>query len=226
MLANLTPTERRDLIMSVGVHRQSRRLSPWQVSQLISKAQQELTLREIARDVNLRDDSVLRKFISLQKLPPGIQSLVGWRLTPASISFSVAAEISRLDTHEEMEHLAAVVVENRLSKEETQSIIQRRRRGNVPLAQAIDDVLKVRPIIEKQHLYLGLLTTDVDEGLARRNIRRRLADLVGASNVLAVKCQNRRFSVVMTSEGAATESIRRFLTPEHVQEYINSLATE
>lgn len=210
--------------MSVGVHRRSRRTSPCRVAQLLEKASSQQSLREIARDVDLRDETVLRRLLSLLKLPPEVQALVSWGKAPGTISFSVASEIARLVTVEEIEQLAAAGVDYRLSKEEVRGIIQRKRRANVPLAQALNDVLKLRPVVERQHLFLGLLSDDMNEEEARRNIRQRLSSLLGARNVLAVKCRNHKFSIVLTPEGASSDRVRRFLSPGNLQTYINSLA--
>ena len=226
MLAALTPEEQQDLIMSVGVHKKSRRLSPCQVSRLLRKASTQQSLQDVALDVDLRDDTVLRKFMSLERLPPEIQALVSWGTQPGSISFSVAAEIARVDSIVEIGQLAAAAVEHRLSKEETRSVIQRQRRAGISLDQALGEILKLRPIVERQHIFLGFLSEDVDEELARRSIRRNLASLVGAQNVLAVKCRSQKFSIVLTSEGATSDQVRESLAPDHLQTFVNSLAKE
>ena len=210
--------------MSVGVHRRSRRTSPCRVAQLLDKALSQQSLREIARDVDLRDETVLRRLLSLLELPPEVQALVSWGKAPGTISFSVASEIVRLKIAEDIEQLAATSVEYRLSKEEVRGIIQRKHRANVPLDQAINDVLKLRPVVERQHLFLGLLSGDMNEEKARRNIRQGLSSLLGARNVLAVKCRNHRFSIVLTPEGASSDRVRSFLSPDNMQTYINSLA--
>ena len=224
MLVALTPSEKQDLVMSVGVHRRSRRISPCKVAQLLKKASAQQSLREIARDVDLRDDTVLRRLLSLLKLPPEVQALISWGKTPGTISFSVASEVARLVADEEIEQLAAAGIEHRLSKEEVRGIIQRKRRANVSLDRAVEDVLKLRPVVERQYLFLGLLSDDVNEEKARRNIRQRLSSLLGSRNVLAVKCRNHRFSIVLTPEGANSDRVRRFLSPANLQTYINSLA--
>lgn len=224
MLAALTPLERQDLIMSVGVHAKRRRAKPMQLARLIEKALVTDSLDEIADHVNLRGPTILRKLRSLKDLPEEVQNLVDWGTSNAGISFSVAAEIARFGNESERCHLAQLALEHHLRKEEVQAIVQRASREGCSVADAAEEILKLRPDVEQQFLYMGLLDGRVPDDVARRNIRRNLAKLVGAENVLAVRCGEGRFSVVLNSAGAESKSARQHLSSGKLQSFINEIA--
>ena len=225
MLAALTPVERQDLIMSIGVHVKTRRAKPMRLAQLIDKALTTDTLEQIADDVNLRGTTMLRKLRSLKNLPPEVQNLINWGTNDVGISFSVAAEIARLESGSARHQLARVAIEHHLSKSEVQAVVQRASREGCRLEQAADEILKLRPKVEQNFLYLGLLEGNVPEDTARRNIRRNLAKLVGAENVLAIRCGDGRFSMVLSSAGANSENVRLRLDSRTFQSFVNSLAS-
>lgn len=224
MLAALTPVERQDLIMSVGVHVKKRRAKPIQLAQLIDKALATDSLDQIADHVNLRDTTMLRKLRSLKDLPGEVQNLVDWGVSDAGISFSVAAEIARLENESAKSQLAQIALEHNLRKDDVQAIVQRASREGCSVADAAEEILKLRPEVEQQYLYVGLLEVPVPDDAARRSIRRNLAKLVGAENILAVRCGDGRFSIVLNSAGALSEHARQHLSPGRLQPFVNEIA--
>lgn len=224
MLSALTPVERQDLVMSVGVHVKKRRANPMRVAHLIEKARATESLDEIANHLNLRDTTMLGKFLSLNGLPKEIQILINWGRNETGISFSVGAEITRIDTESQRRQLAQMAIEHRLSRSEVQAIVQRANREGCSVAKAGDEILKLRTEIERHFLFVGMLDGRVPDDIARRNIRRNLAALVGGENILAVRCGDGRFSVVLNAAGANSDKARVHLDAAHLQAYINSVA--
>lgn len=224
MLESLTPEERLDLIMSVGVHVKRRRASPMHLAQLIKKAMTVESLEAIAKHVNLQDTTILRKLLSLNLLPDEVQDLVHWGRSDVGISFSVAAEIARSENESNKRVLAHAAIEHRLSKSEVQAIVQRTKRSDCTLEESVGEILKLRPAIDRQYLYVGQLEARVTIDTATRNIRRNLAKLVGPENVLSVRCSPGRFSVVLNDAGANSKQAIRFLGSRTLQSYINGIA--
>ena len=210
--------------MSVGVHVKRRRAKPMRLARLIDKALAADSLDEIADHVNLRGPTILRKLHSLKELPEEIQNLVDWGTSDAGISFSVAAEIARVGSESERRHLAHLALEHNLRKEEVQAIVQRASREGCRVADAIEEILKLRPEVEQQYLYMGILEVSVPDDVARRNIRRKLARLVGAENILAVRCGEGRFSIVLNSAGAESDHARQHLNSSRLQPFVNEIA--
>jgi hypothetical protein len=205
MLKALTQEERIDLIMSVGVHKKERRVSPIEVAELIIKSEKEQSLAEIAQEIHLKSDGMLRKFKALKKLPQELQALVNWNAPDGFLSFSTAFEITRLENLVDVEFISKAALENSLTKEEVQAIIQRAQRGNVSVQIALDEILKLRPIVERQYLFVGLVPknyiNEFEPDEIRRRLRIGLAKIVGASNILSVSCRGERYSFMLSKSG-------------------------
>lgn len=210
--------------MSVGVHVKRRRAKPMQAAKLVKKAMHTESLEEIAEHVNLQGTTILRKLLSLENLPREVQDHIHWGTSNVGISFSVAAEIARYGSDSDKLSLAQTAIEHHLSKSEVQAIVQRATRDKCSIADASEEILKLRPAIDRQYLYMGLLEIDVPENTARRNIRRKLASLVGADNVLSVRCDNGRFSFVLNDVGANSEQALKHLKSSVLQSYVNNIA--
>ena len=211
--------------MSVGVHVKNRRAKPMRVAQLIDKALTQESIDQIADHVNLRGTTILRKFRSLNDLPPEVQDLIDWGRSDIGISFSVAAEIARFGTESDRRQLAHMAIEHRLTRSEVQAIVQRGSREECSIREAVDQILRLRPEIEQHFLFIGLLDGNVPDDTARRNIRRNLAKFVGGENILAVRCRRGRFSVVLNAAGANSDRVRDDLASDRLQSFINSIAT-
>lgn len=227
-LAGLTDSESTDLIMSVGTHQAKRRISPIQVAQLIEKASGLQSLESIARAVSLRDTTLLKKFISLLALPEETRSLVTWGSTRGFIPFSSASEIARIAKKiaaEELLALSCTVLEHGLTKTELQAVVQRVSRGQVPLDNAVQEILAMRPVIERQYVFMTstpLVIRD-SESLEHGRIKARqlLAGAIGASNLLSVSVTPKTLTFVVLGDsdghppaplrGVTSESLKQFI---------------
>ena len=157
MIKGLSPEESRDLILSVGTHRGDRRLAPMEVAALVARAIAAGTdRRELARALGLRDTSMVDRFYRVHSLPLGVQDLVGWGRSRSDLSLSVAAEIASAPS-EMREGLAAAAHAHRMSKEDVRGVVQRIRRGNETLKDAVESIVGMRPTTVRRYVLLGAI---------------------------------------------------------------------
>ena len=77
-MIGITAEEQRDLILSVGIHKQERTLSPIEVAQLLDKAIKAGTnIKELSGEI-LLDTTMITRFLRLLDISPNLQHLVGW----------------------------------------------------------------------------------------------------------------------------------------------------
>ena len=161
MLDSLSSDERRDIILSIGTHKKNRRLSPIQVAQLLNHLYQiqGIPLNQIAQELQLKNSSILRRFLSLLSLPSELQPLVRWGTSPGYLSFSVAAEISRAKDFDKITLLAKDALENQRSKEEIRAILQCNLRGGGSLTECIETIDSTRLKVTHYYVFLGQIPT-------------------------------------------------------------------
>lgn len=146
----------RDLILSVGIHKQERTLSPIEVAELLEKAiNAGATIQEISKEI-LLDSTMTTRLRRLLNLAPEIQHLVGWG-GKSRISTSTASEIARLRTLEEQEFLAKATLEHGLSKIEVIQIMEVRNKFSKPIDECVKEIMKMRPRIIRRYLYIGTI---------------------------------------------------------------------
>lgn len=206
-IRGLSDTEHLDLLMSVGTHKASRRLGPWQVARLVNRARELQPLEAIADALSLKDPGMLRKFLALLDLPEEVQPLITWGSQPGFLSFSSASELSRLTStipRESLLKLSCAAIEGRLSKSEIQAVVQRTIRGGVDASTAMSEIINLRPIVERQYVFIAKLPNllrEISDFDARRALaRQRLARSFGASSVLAVSVSERTITFVLAAD--------------------------
>ena len=149
------------LILSVGTHKSERPLSPVEVAEFMQKALDAGEKRtEIAERLYLEDSSIIGRFIRLLSLPTQVQHIVGWGSDPATVSFSAASGIARLNSEVEQTALAKAALENQLNKSEIVQVVQIKQRSENSIESCIKAVLDQRPIIERRHVIIGKLTSE------------------------------------------------------------------
>jgi hypothetical protein len=230
-IAGLTDNESTDLIMSVGTHQSKRRIGPVQVAQLLERASRFQSLESIASALSLRDATLPKKFVSLLALPEEIRSLVSWGSAPGFISFSSASEIARAKrnlTEEALLVLSCVVLEHGLSKTELQAIVQRISRGHVPLREAVQEILAMRPVVERQYVFMTSTPPAIRDSesveLGRIKARQHLASAIGARNLLSVSVTPKTltFVVLGDSDGHPPPPLRG-ITSESLKQFVESV---
>jgi hypothetical protein len=232
VITGLTDKEYSDLVLSVGTHRKKRHRQPGEVAELIEKAllttdtPRSEKLELIAKELQLRGPSMLERFLSLRSLPPEIVDLITYGTEKGRISFSTAAEFTRLPNTSYQVELAKAVLENDLTKSEVQAILQRVKRGGVSLQTALDEILKLRPKVERRYLFLGKLPpmySQKDPQFLRRTLRARLGERFGGQSVLAVSCKAGRFSFLLTEAAAKQAAQKGQLTPATLDRFVAEL---
>ena len=157
-MLGLESEEYQDLILSIGTHRGSRRLSPLEVARLLEKAiKSGATRRDCAKALQVGTTQI-SAFLKLVALAPEIQYLSGWRGSKsASIAFSTMAELARLP-HDDQIKAAESVLRHGLTWKEVVQLVQISSRSAQPIETCIDSVLKLRPQIQTRHLFVGAIT--------------------------------------------------------------------
>ena len=160
-MRGLSPSETRQLILSVGTHRSGRPLSPTEVAKLIQKALNAGEKRkEIADRLYLNDPTILGRFTRLLSLPSQIQHLIGWGSDPTTLSFTTASGIARLESTQEQIALAKAALESQFNKSEIIEVVQIRQRSKNPIESCIEAVLNQRPVIQRRHVIIGELQSE------------------------------------------------------------------
>ena len=160
-MKGLSPSEISKLILSVGTRKSVRPLSPVEVGKLIQKALDAGEKREeIADRLHLDGSTVIGRFIRLLSLPVQVQHLIGWGSDPATLSFTAASMIARLNSHQEQNVLAKASLENQINKSEIIQVVQIKQRSGNSIENCIKAVLDQRPIVEKRHLIIGELQSE------------------------------------------------------------------
>lgn len=155
MILGLSPESQRDLIISVGTHRGNRRLSPVEVAEAMEAAINAGTsVQQLASALLLEDSTMITRFRRLLKLTSAIKYLVGWG-GKSCLSVETASAIARLQSQEEQEIVAKAVLEHRLSKKEVYQIVQIKERSGKPIVECTEEVLRMRPQIDRRHILIG-----------------------------------------------------------------------
>jgi hypothetical protein len=183
----LTEDERRDLLVSVGTHRGQRRLSPVDVARLFQKAiGAGASLSQCASAAGLTGTEMVKRFLRLLDLPPSVQMTVSWGRSDTTLPFTAASEIARLSP-DLQEPTVREALARGLSSSEIKQAVQRITRSELAPQAAISEILALRPVIERRHVFIGRLSNpkigQVIEGLKQDDRDKLLAaallDLIG-----------------------------------------------
>ena len=157
-MKGLSSYEIRQLILSVGTHKSERPLSPVEVAKFMRRTLDMGEKRAaIADRLHLDDSSIIGRFVRLLSLPVQVQHLIGWGSDPATVSFTAASDIARLDSPQEQSALAKVALESQLNKSEIVQVVQIRLRSGKSIESCVKAVLNQRPVIERRHVIIGEL---------------------------------------------------------------------
>jgi hypothetical protein len=108
------------------------------------------------------------EFLRLTRLSPEIQDLAGWGALSdgATIPFSSLAQLAPLAPSDQRD-LARAILSEGLRWKEVVSIVQLRRRSGKSLAECVTAITKLRPVIERRHVYVGAVDSDAATFLSR-----------------------------------------------------------
>jgi hypothetical protein len=162
MMDGVTAEEYQNLMLSVGTHQSKRRLSPVEVARLIAKSMASgMTRRRCAAVLGIGSTQV-SVFLKLMDLADDIQHLADWRGTEnAAVPFSTLAELARLNAGDQVE-AAAAVLRYSLTWKEVVQLVQIAKRSDNNIDECIANVVKLRPTVTTQYLFVGAIT---DKGL-------------------------------------------------------------
>ncbi len=147
-----------NLILSVGIHRKKRILTPVEVAEGIKVLREhEMSTKDIRELLMLENDSMIQKFERLLQLSPEVRYLVDWGQSSSAIAFTSASEIAKLKDFGEQKTLADTIIQEKLTKTEVIQIIQAKTRSNKPLSACIDEAIKLRPQIEQKFVFIGAI---------------------------------------------------------------------
>jgi hypothetical protein len=196
-------SKRRELILSVGTHRAKRYLSPSEVCEyLLEWLNCGATLSSIATQLHLKRPDMLKRFLKLESLAEELRPLVDWGSPDNGLSFSTAALIASERSSDQLE-LGKAIIANRLNRREMESILQRARRGQVPLKVAVEEIVRLRPRVEERYVYIGRLRSDVSErlqGLSHKErddlLKRAINEMLGGECLCTARLSLSRWTLV------------------------------
>jgi hypothetical protein len=205
----LSQEEHQWLLLSVGTHRGQRKLSPIEVASLFAKVLAGGgSLSDCAKAASLEGTTQVSRFLRLQKLPESVWHLVGWGSVAGTIGFSSGAEIARLEDDAEEEALVNGVLTNRLSGSEVRQVVQLRKRSKRSLDDCLNEVVGMRPRVEKRYVYVGAVTTDaLKKSLAAMTQAERdqllgkvVGAVMGAKGLALTRLGTDRFTLVGSAD--------------------------
>lgn len=156
-MLGLSPDEYKQLILSVGTHRDERPLTPVQAATLFKQAADAGSTPTASAEATHVSASMVSRFLRLMELAPDIQHLVDWGPSGSTLSFSAAFELSRLRPQDH-QAMATAVLEHGLSSAEVRQLAQLRLRSHQPIEKSIAGTLAMRPRITRRHVFVGAVT--------------------------------------------------------------------
>lgn len=178
----LSPSEARNLILSVGTHRSNRPLSPVEVAEAMEESLMAgATVAQLAAALQLEDATWVTRFRRLLQLPPDVRHLVNWGSGPASVSLTASSEIARLASEDDRRGVMNAAVEHSLTSAEVRQVVQILRRSEQGADEAVASVVRQRPQVTRRHLLIGAILSDELQTTLRGMTQRERDDLLEAA---------------------------------------------
>lgn len=102
------------------------------------------------------------RFIRLTSLPSAVQGWIDWGAPKDFVGFSSAAELVRLGDGDEQRTVAEAVLSQGLTSKEVRQVVQLRTRSVRPILACVDEVVGMRPVVERRYVFMGAVS---EEGL-------------------------------------------------------------
>lgn len=164
MLPGLSKLEIGRLRMSVGygTHKTGRLLSPVEVARLLQRAiHAGASLSDCASALGFKGTTWPSRFLSVLALPAEILHLVDWgRTDNSAIGFTTAVEVARMEDDDEKRTIGLATLEHQLQTDEIRQIAQIRKRSHRPIQDCLQEVLGMRPIVERRYVFVGALAEE------------------------------------------------------------------
>lgn len=184
MLAVLSALELGRLRMSVGygTHKKGRPLSPIEVGSLLQRACSEgVSLEECAKAIQLDGTGHIGRFLRILDLPNDIRHLVDWGSGKNFIGFTSAVELAKLKNTSDQRAVAEALLLNGLSSKEVRQVVQLRGRSARAIEACLQEVLDMRPKIERRFVFVGSVISEDVETLEK--LTQTVRDAILASGI-------------------------------------------
>lgn len=153
----LTPNERAELAQSINVHTKSRPLDPITVAERLSILVNESgSTLAVARMFGLKNDTMIRRFLSLLTLPDTVKALIGWGgAREHKMGVDMAYRVSTLPNDAEKNSMAKIIIKKDvhgrpITKKEVESIIAfRHKNPKLGLEECMTKVLNIGSMVLK-----------------------------------------------------------------------------
>lgn len=191
MLAGLSALELGRLRMSVGygTHKKGRPLSPIEVGLLLQRARSEgVSLEECANAIQLDGTGHIGRFLRILDLPNDIQHLVDWGSGKNFIGFTSAVELAKLKDAAAQRVVAEALLSNGLSSKEVRQVVQLRSRSGRDIEACAQEVLDMRPKIERRFVFVGSVASENMEILEK--LTQSVRDAILTSGIEALGLQS------------------------------------
>ena len=163
MLPGLNALELGRLRLSVGygTHKKGRPLSPAEVGQLLRQARDAgVTLKDCAKAIQLNGTGHIGRFLRILELPQDVLHLVDWGHPDDGIAFSCAVEMTSLESDDDKRAVARSILAHGLESKEVRQVAQLRRRSGRLIGECVEEVLSMRPTVEKRYVFIGSVTEE------------------------------------------------------------------
>ena len=150
------------LLCSVGTHQGRRPLSPLEIGELLEKVVANgSSVKDCADELQVGQTQI-STFLKLPKLNPEIQYLADWgRTSKSSIAFSSLAELSRLNSADQLK-AASAILGHSFSWKEVIQLVQLYDRSSKKIDECIKDVNNLRPEVEIRHMVIGEIKSEAN----------------------------------------------------------------
>jgi len=192
MLANISQGELGRIRMSVGYGRQKkgRPLSPVEVGSLLRRARGAgASLSECAKAIHLNGTGHIGRFLQILNLPNDLQHLIDWGASDKTIGFSTAVELSRFENPADQRFVANAILEEGLKAKEVRQARQLRSRSRRPIEECVQEIVGMRPTVEKRYVFIGSLVNPQIAG-ALADLKQEERDSILESGLKAIKLHN------------------------------------
>lgn len=170
MLEGLSALELGRLRMSVGygTHKKGRPLSPVEVGLLLRKARDAgVSLEDCAKAIRLDGTGHIGRFLHILDLPDDLLHLIDWGAGRSFVGFTAAVELAKVQDAGEQHVIAQAILSDGLNSKEIRQVAQLRKRSGRTIASCIDEVLGMRPIVERRYVFVGSVAEESVSELGR-----------------------------------------------------------
>ena len=160
--------------------RKGRPLSPVEVGELLHRVKGAgVSTEDCANAINL-DKSGIGRFLRILDLPEDVQHLVSWGTQKGSIGFSAATQLVRFKDAGDRDAVVKSILSEGLKSKEIGQVAQLRIRSGRKIGECLKEVLDMRPVIEKRHVFIGTIQDQDIESI--------LTDLTQAERDSILRC--------------------------------------